>query len=130
MDAELLPYDVPLCAAPGVNVRLSWIGGTRIYVNIFRSYRRADIDAGAYASDAARMEQLARRQKGFVSFKSFVADDGEKLSMSEWETEEDAVAWARHGEHRAAQSRGRTSYYERYVVYSCATPAIRHFPGN
>ena len=36
-----------------------------MYMNVFRSRKRADIDAAAYAEDAARMEALAREQKGF-----------------------------------------------------------------
>lgn len=98
-----------------------------MYVNIFRSRKRADVDAGAYAADAARMETLARAQKGFVSYRSFKADDGETLSMSEWESEEDARAWQRNAEHAAVQARGRQDYYESYTVYSCADPGVRQF---
>ena len=71
------------------------------------------------------MEALARAQKGFVSFRRYASSDGESLSMSEWETEEDARAWARHPEHAAIQAKAKTSYYESYVVYSCVDPQIR-----
>src|SRR5215472_16838745 len=103
----------------------SWRAG--MYFNVFRSRKREDLDAEAYAADAARMEALARAQKGFIAFRRYGAADGESLSISEWETEEDARAWARHPEHAAIQSRGRSEYYESYVVYSCVDPLIRHF---
>ena len=44
---------------------------------VFRNRKRADIDGAAYGADADRMEALARAQAGFVSFKSYTADDGE-----------------------------------------------------
>lgn len=98
-----------------------------MYLNVFRHRKRADFDADAYAADAARMEALARAQRGFIAFRRFSADDGEALSISEWESEEDARAWARHPEHAAVQARGRSDYYESYVVYSCADPDVRRF---
>ena len=98
-----------------------------MYMNIFRHRKVEGFDAEAYAADAARMEALARAQKGFISFRRYTAADGEFLSMSEWETREDAQAWARHPEHRQIQARGRSQYYQSYVVYSCTDPEVRHF---
>jgi heme-degrading monooxygenase HmoA len=98
-----------------------------MYINVFRNRKRADIDAAAYAEDAARMEALARGQKGFIAYRSYKADDGETLSMSEWETEEDARAWQRNLDHIAVQGRGRADYYESYTVYSCNDPRVRRF---
>jgi len=98
-----------------------------MYVNVFRSRKRADIDAAAYAADADRMVELAREQKGFISYRSFKADDGETLSLSEWETEADARAWQRQIDHAAVQARGRLDYYDSYTVYSCADPDIRRY---
>jgi heme-degrading monooxygenase HmoA len=98
-----------------------------MYVNVFRSRKRANYDAAAYAADAARMEALARAQKGFISFRTYAAEDGETLSMSEWATEEDARAWQRNAEHVAVQSKGRADYYETYTVYSCREPQVRSF---
>ncbi len=98
-----------------------------MYVNVFRTYKRADIDRDAYTADAELMETLARQQKGFIAFRRYASADGETLSLSEWETEEDAHAWARHAEHAAVQARARSGYYESYVVYSCVDPDIRRF---
>lgn len=98
-----------------------------IYLNVFRTRKCADFDAEAYAADAARMEALARAQQGFIAFRRYAADDGEALSISEWETAADAHAWARHPEHAAVQARGRSDYYESYVVYSCIDPRVSRF---
>jgi heme-degrading monooxygenase HmoA len=98
-----------------------------VYINIFTHRKRAGFDAAAYAEDAARIEALARSQKGFVAFRRYSSSDGESLSISEWETQEDAWAWAHNPEHLAVQKRGRTDYYESYVVYSCPNPNVRRF---
>lgn len=101
--------------------------GGHIYFNVFRHRKRADLDAEAYAADAALMEVLARAQKGFISYRRYTASDGEFLSLSEWETEDDARAWASNPEHAVTQARGRSRYYESYVLYSCAEPKVRRF---
>lgn len=98
-----------------------------MYVNIFRNRKTSTVDVEAYAADAARMEALARVQKGFLAFRRYVAEDGEALSMSEWETEEDAHAWAANAEHASVQLRGRAEYYESYTVYSFNEPQVRKF---
>ena len=41
-----------------------------MFLVVFRNRKRADINAAAYAIDAEAMEQLARTQPGFLSFKS------------------------------------------------------------
>lgn len=98
-----------------------------MYINIFRHRKNPSVDLAAYRADAARMEQLAREQPGFLAFRRYSSDDGEALSISEWENEAHARAWARHPEHMAVQARARSDYYESYVVYSCQDPEIRRF---
>ncbi len=98
-----------------------------MYLNIFRSRKCGDMDGQAYSADAARMQALARVQKGFIAYRSYAAADGETLSMSEWETEEDARAWQRQIDHARVQAKGRSDYYESYTVYSCANPHVRTF---
>ena len=40
-----------------------------MFLVVFRNRKRADIDQAAYRDDAALMEEMARRQQGFLSFK-------------------------------------------------------------
>jgi heme-degrading monooxygenase HmoA len=98
-----------------------------MYMNVFRSRKRADYDAAAYA-DAARMGELAQAQPGFVDYKSFAAPDGETVTISVWESVEAARAWGRHPEHREAQARGRDQYYEQFTMYACDDARMRVFP--
>jgi heme-degrading monooxygenase HmoA len=98
-----------------------------MFLVVFRNRKRADIDAAAYAADAARMEELARAQPGFVSFKSYVADDGEVIALSEWESEAAAHAWGSHPDHAVIQQRGRNAYYEDYTLFACDTPREHRF---
>jgi heme-degrading monooxygenase HmoA len=94
---------------------------------VFRNRKRADIDAAAYGAEADAMEDMACRQPGFISFKSYVADDGEVIALSEWESEDAALAWRRVAEHSAAQSRGRAEFYEDYTLFACKHPRIHRF---
>lgn len=98
-----------------------------MYLTVFRNRKRPDMDAAAYAADNARMEELGRASPGFVSIKAFTAEDGEVVTISEWDSREAAQAWGRHGEHRAVQARGQRDYYAEYTLYSCDNPAIRQF---
>ncbi len=98
-----------------------------MYLVVFRNRKRAGMDAAAYAADAERMEALARAQPGFVSFKSYVADDGEVVAISEWASEASARAWGRHPDHAATQVRGRADYYQDYTLYTCDNPRTHTF---
>jgi heme-degrading monooxygenase HmoA len=110
---------------------LAWIGYRRaMFLVIFRNRKRSDIDAKAYAADAARMEALARTQPGFLSFKSFTADDHEVVAISEWSSEAAVHAWGSHPEHAAIQQRGRAKYYEDYTLLACDRPRAHHFDRN
>ncbi|AXB75573.1 antibiotic biosynthesis monooxygenase [Novosphingobium sp. P6W] len=101
-----------------------------MFLVVFRNHKRADIDADAYISDAVSMEALAEEQPGFLLFRSYTADDGEVLSMSEWEDEACAMAWSRNAEHMIVQLRGRDEYYERYTLYACPSPRVHRFDMN
>ena len=98
-----------------------------MFLVVFRNRKRADMDAAAYSADAARMEELARAQPGFVSFKSYTADDGEVIALSEWADAEAARAWGSHPDHARVQARGRSDYYDGYTLYSCADVRVRSY---
>jgi heme-degrading monooxygenase HmoA len=98
-----------------------------MFLVVFRNRKRADIDGPAYAAESDLIEELARRQPGFLSFKSYVADDEEVIALSEWEDEDAALAWRRVAEHSAAQSRGRSEFYEDYTLFACKHPRIHRF---
>ena len=98
-----------------------------MFLVVFRNRKRADIDAAVYDAEAARMEEMAASQPGYLSFTSYTAEDGEVIALSEWADEQSAGSWGAQVEHREAQRRGRESYYESYTLFACADPRIHHF---
>ena len=98
-----------------------------MFLVVFRNRKRANIDDAAYQADAARMDALAREQPGYLGFKSYTAEDGEVVAISEWANEADARAWGRQAEHAMVQGRGREAYYQDYTLFACAEPRIHHF---
>jgi heme-degrading monooxygenase HmoA len=101
-----------------------------MFLVVFRNRKRSGIDPAAYDADAARMEQLASEQPGYISFKSYAADDDEVVAISEWQDEASARAWGRHAEHLAVQGRGREVYYQSYTLFACADPRVSQFERN
>jgi heme-degrading monooxygenase HmoA len=87
-------------------------------VVLFRTRLRADAGPD-YAPLAERMLELARTMKGFVSFAHYVAPDGERISVVEFDSEVAARAWRDHPEHRDAQHRGRNDFYSWYRLQVC-----------
>ena len=98
-----------------------------MFLVVFRNRKRSDIDQAAYDAEAERMESLAAEQPGFLSFKSYAAEDGEVVALSEWQDEAAALAWRKVAEHRTAQQRGRTAYYQEYTLFACTDPRIHRF---
>lgn len=98
-----------------------------MFLVVFRNRKRAGIDQAGYDTEAARMEQLAREQPGYRAFKSYVADDGETIALSEWDDEASARGWGRVAEHRVAQAHGRNRYYASYTLFACPDPRIHHY---
>jgi len=73
-----------------------------------------------YMQWAARMSELVKTIPGYVSHKGFLAQDGEKVTIVEFETEEGIRAWATHPEHIEAKKLGRKSFFTEYRVQICS----------
>jgi heme-degrading monooxygenase HmoA len=87
-------------------------------VTVFRSRLKAGAEP-EYSAWAARMSELARTMPGYVSHKGFVAPDGERVTIVEFESEETHRAWALHPEHVAAKKKGRSDFYTEYRLQVC-----------
>lgn len=84
-------------------------------VVVFRS--RLGPQAGTdYSEMAAEMLARAKTMPGFVEFKSFKAEDGERLSLVYWQDEETLRAWREDWRHREAQRIGRDRWYDYYQI--------------
>jgi len=91
-------------------------------VIVFRSRMRRDVPEARLAelaTMAQRMYELASGVPGFVSYKDFVAEDGENVSIVEFESPEALAAWRDHPEHVRAQARGRAEFFADYHIQVC-----------
>jgi heme-degrading monooxygenase HmoA len=96
------------------------------YAVIFTSVRTPD-DPEGYAETAARMDELAARQPGYLGIESARADDGARITVSYWATLEAVRAWGRHAEHLLAQRAGREKWYQWFRLRVCRVEAERGF---
>jgi heme-degrading monooxygenase HmoA len=56
---------------------------------------------------------------GYISHKGFVAEDGERVTIVEFESDEEMRAWATHSEHVAAKKKGRSVFFTEFRVPVC-----------
>jgi heme-degrading monooxygenase HmoA len=82
---------------------------------VFRSRLREEA-LERYGPVAEEMERLGTAMPGLVSFKTYTANDGERVSIMEWESQAHLRAWREHPEHRKAQALGRSDFYEDYTI--------------
>ena len=87
-------------------------------VTVFRSRLMPGVRED-YVALVDRMVELARTMPGYISHKGFFADDGERVTIVEFEHDEGMRAWRMHPEHRAAQKQAREVFYESYSVQVC-----------
>jgi heme-degrading monooxygenase HmoA len=87
-------------------------------LTVFRSRLREEARAD-YMQTAQRMSELARTMPGYQSHKVFVAEDGERVTIVEFETEAGQREWATNLEHVAAKKLGRESFYSEYSLQVC-----------
>ncbi len=96
-------------------------------VTVFRSRLKPDAQ-DEYKRWAARMGEIARQMPGYVSHKGFVAEDGERVTIVEFESEAAQRAWAVHPEHLEAKKKGRADFYVEYKTQICAVQRESAFP--
>ncbi|HXQ83634.1 MAG TPA: antibiotic biosynthesis monooxygenase [Xanthobacteraceae bacterium] len=87
-------------------------------ITVFRSRLKPGV-RDEYVALVDRMEKLARTMPGYVSHKGFFADDGERVTIVEFEHEAGLRAWRTNAEHIAAQKLARQKYYTEYHVQVC-----------
>lgn len=85
-------------------------------LTVFRSRLRSDAEAQGYNEVAADMERRARAMPGFMEFKTFTAEDGERVSIVIFDSIDNHNRWRDDPDHRAAQQRGRDEFYTDYRV--------------
>lgn len=98
-------------------------------VVVFRSRIRPGAE-DAINDVGGRMYELAVSMPGFVSYKDFVAEDGEGVAIVEFDTLDHLAAWRDHPEHRQAQQRGRGEFFSAFHIQVCETVRDYHFTGG
>jgi heme-degrading monooxygenase HmoA len=87
-------------------------------VTVFR-HRLNPAARDEYAALLTRIVELSKTIPGYVSQKRFTADDGERVTIVEFATEEGQQAWATHPEHIEAMKLGRARLYADFKVQVC-----------
>ncbi|MFH6603263.1 antibiotic biosynthesis monooxygenase family protein [Maribacter algicola] len=85
------------------------------YAVIFTSTRTEE-DQG-YSEMAVKMENLAKRQPGYLGFESAREEIG--ISISYWESLEAIASWKADTDHFFAQQKGIKDWYSWYKVRIC-----------
>ncbi|MCH9654511.1 MAG: antibiotic biosynthesis monooxygenase [Planctomycetes bacterium] len=98
------------------------------YAVIFRS-TQTDCQEG-YTETAARMEELARQQAGFLEIQSFRSPAGEGVTISYWKDLPSIQAWKQNPEHQTAQQLGKKKWYENYTIEVARIESASHFSQN
>jgi heme-degrading monooxygenase HmoA len=86
-----------------------------VIVTVFRSRLNPDVGK-EYTVMAVRMGELAKTMPGYISHKSFTAEDGERVTIVEFETMEGQLEWRRNAEHGEAMRLGRSTFYKEFRV--------------
>jgi heme-degrading monooxygenase HmoA len=87
-------------------------------VTVFRHRLNARA-SDEYNALLTRIVELSKTIPGYVSQKRFTADDGERVTIVEFATEEGQQAWSTHPEHVAAMQLGRQKFYSEFKVQVC-----------
>jgi heme-degrading monooxygenase HmoA len=90
-------------------------------VLLFKSQLRADIDLEDYQATRGRMMELVNTVPGFISCKTFRADDGETIAIAKFESAEALEKWRHHPDHVAAQRRDDEDFCESHWIQVCET---------
>ena len=96
-------------------------------VTVFRSRLRPE-HSEAFFELADELALAADAMPGFISRKVFHAEDGERVTIIEFESEETHRGWAEHHGHRAAQKLGREKFYSEYSLQICELLRASTFP--
>lgn len=95
-------------------------------VTIFRSRLNTE-HTDDYSAMAQHMSRLARDVPGYISHKGFVADDGERVTLVEFETEEALQAWRVDRQHAEAKRQGISRFFSHYRYQICTVLRAREW---
>lgn len=83
-----------------------------------------------YGATATRMEELARKQPGYLGIESARDESGFGITVSYWKDEESAKSWKQVQEHLSAQKAGQKMWYQKYSVQIATVTRAYEFDKN
>jgi heme-degrading monooxygenase HmoA len=95
-------------------------------LTIFRN-RLKPQNVDEYYAWAARMSALARTMPGYVSHKTFAAEDGERVTIVEFADEASQRGWSTEMQHVEAKKKGRADFYTEYKLQVCSVVRESNF---
>lgn len=95
-------------------------------VTIFRS-RVNEEHRAEYAALAPEIAALAESMPGFLTSKTFMAKDGERVTIVEFDSIENHEHWNCHPRHQEVKRLGIKKFYEQYDILVCSVLKERHF---
>lgn len=76
----------------------------------------ADTDHSEHRDMTMRMLELADGYDGYLGIESARNSDGSSVAVSYWRDRESIRQWARDPEHLVAKEKGRTVWYDHYMI--------------
>jgi heme-degrading monooxygenase HmoA len=90
-------------------------------VVLFGTKKRDDIDLEEYEARNERMYSIVQQIPGFIDIKGYVSEDGDRISIARFESEDALKKWRLQPDHVETQKRAREAYYQGYWVQVCRT---------
>ena len=85
------------------------------YAVIFSTLRTSDNEG--YDEMAVKMEELAKKQDGYLGIESARNDLG--ITVSYWESLDAILKWKNNAEHSVARKIGKELWYKKYQLRIC-----------
>lgn len=95
-----------------------------MYLTVFRSRLRPESQA-EYVEVSARMSERVASMPGYLRHKTFTAEDGERVTICEFDSAEALGAWSADPDHEAAKTRGVEALYSEYRIQVCEVTRTR-----
>lgn len=99
---------------------------TPYYAVIFTS-KKNPVSPG-YDKMSDRINELAKKQDGYLGIDSVRNELGEGITVSYWQSLESIQVWKANAEHLEAQKFGKEKWYESYSVRICKVEREYHNP--
>lgn len=98
-------------------------------VAVFRNRLAPDVQ-NEYGPMAKEMSELVRGIPGYISHKLFVAEDGERTVIVEFESEDALNEWKVHPRHLVAKKFGFTKFFSSFKYQICEVTHARTWEGK